>query len=155
MELCYVPWSIEEGLRAALDGAARDAADPSQRMGQGGGGASGDLRGSSAHDACIGVGVSTAKPGATEATHERNAKRDRGRLDSRACEPLAAHAGGPLVQLRRGRQDERIDCHVRDRQGRRGARQAASKPAAKQKWETPKLEDVSEQVMAQPYIRFT
>ncbi len=23
------------------------------------------------------------------------------------------------------------------------------------KWETPKLEDVSEQVMAQPYIRFT
>lgn len=28
-------------------------------------------------------------------------------------------------------------------------------PAAKQKWQTPKLEDVSEQVMAQPYIRFT
>ena len=27
----------------------------------------------------------------------------------------------------------------------------AKKPA----WETPKLEDVSEQVMAQPYIRFT
>ena len=25
----------------------------------------------------------------------------------------------------------------------------------KLKWETPKLEDVSEQVMAQPYIRFT
>jgi len=25
----------------------------------------------------------------------------------------------------------------------------------KQAWETPKLEDVSEQVMAQPYIRFT
>jgi hypothetical protein len=24
-----------------------------------------------------------------------------------------------------------------------------------QKWETPKMEDVSEQVMAQPYIRFT
>ena len=28
-------------------------------------------------------------------------------------------------------------------------------PAAKPAWETPKLEDVSEQVMAQPYIRFT
>ena len=28
---------------------------------------------------------------------------------------------------------------------------AIGKPA----WETPKLEDVSEQVMAQPYIRFT
>jgi hypothetical protein len=30
-----------------------------------------------------------------------------------------------------------------------------TKPAEKQVWETPKLEDVSEQVMAQPYIRFT
>jgi hypothetical protein len=30
-----------------------------------------------------------------------------------------------------------------------------AKPAEKQAWETPKLEDVSEQVMAQPYIRFT
>lgn len=29
------------------------------------------------------------------------------------------------------------------------------KPAAKLNWETPKMEDVSEQVMAQPYIRFT
>ena len=28
-------------------------------------------------------------------------------------------------------------------------------PAEKLAWETPKLEDVSEQVMAQPYIRFT
>jgi hypothetical protein len=29
------------------------------------------------------------------------------------------------------------------------------KPGEKLVWETPKLEDVSEQVMAQPYIRFT
>lgn len=29
------------------------------------------------------------------------------------------------------------------------------KREAKRDWETPKLEDVSEQVMAQPYIRFT
>jgi hypothetical protein len=27
--------------------------------------------------------------------------------------------------------------------------------APKEKWEAPRLEDVSEQVMAQPYIRFT
>ena len=27
--------------------------------------------------------------------------------------------------------------------------------SAKQPWETPKIEDVSEEVMAQPYIRFT
>ena len=30
-----------------------------------------------------------------------------------------------------------------------------AKPSAKPAWATPKLEDVSEQVMAQPYIRFT
>ena len=29
------------------------------------------------------------------------------------------------------------------------------RPVEKLDWETPKLEDVSEQVMAQPYIRFT
>ena len=28
-------------------------------------------------------------------------------------------------------------------------------PSDKPQWETPKLEDVSEEVMAQPYIRFT
>ena len=29
------------------------------------------------------------------------------------------------------------------------------KPGERLNWETPKMEDVSEQVMAQPYIRFT
>lgn len=29
------------------------------------------------------------------------------------------------------------------------------KPGEKMAWETPKMEDVSEEVMAQPYIRFT
>jgi hypothetical protein len=33
--------------------------------------------------------------------------------------------------------------------------QPTAKPIEKQPWQTPKLEDVSEQVMAQPYIRFT
>ena len=28
-------------------------------------------------------------------------------------------------------------------------------PAKKLPWETPKMQDVSEEVMAQPYIRFT
>jgi len=32
---------------------------------------------------------------------------------------------------------------------------AQTPPVKKPAWETPKLEDVSEQVMAQPYIRFT
>ena len=35
------------------------------------------------------------------------------------------------------------------------ARADRPNPAPKPAWETPKLEDVSEQVMAQPYIRFT
>ncbi len=30
-----------------------------------------------------------------------------------------------------------------------------TKPREKRDWETPVMEDVSEQVMAQPYIRFT
>ena len=30
-----------------------------------------------------------------------------------------------------------------------------AEPASKSTWETPKMQDVSEQVMAQPYIRFT
>jgi hypothetical protein len=31
----------------------------------------------------------------------------------------------------------------------------AAVPDGKPTWETPQMEDVSEQVMAQPYIRFT
>ena len=31
----------------------------------------------------------------------------------------------------------------------------AGKKASKKSWETPKLEDVSGKIMAQPYIRFT
>jgi hypothetical protein len=31
----------------------------------------------------------------------------------------------------------------------------AAMPSEKPGWQTPKMEDVSEQVMAQPYIRFT
>ena len=30
-----------------------------------------------------------------------------------------------------------------------------ARPGDKLPWETPKMEDVSEEVMAQPYIRFT
>jgi hypothetical protein len=30
-----------------------------------------------------------------------------------------------------------------------------TRPREKIRWETPQMEDVSEQVMAQPYIRFT
>lgn len=39
----------------------------------------------------------------------------------------------------------------------RVAQEPSGKPEQDKKpvWETPRLEDVSEQVMAQPYIRFT
>jgi hypothetical protein len=35
------------------------------------------------------------------------------------------------------------------------ARTEPAEPAERLNWETPRMEDVSEQVMAQPYIRFT
>jgi len=35
------------------------------------------------------------------------------------------------------------------------AKTVSPAPLDKPVWETPRLEDVSEQVMAQPYIRFT
>jgi hypothetical protein len=37
----------------------------------------------------------------------------------------------------------------------RSERKEQSALSEKPSWETPKMEDVSEQVMAQPYIRFT
>ncbi|MGH8702918.1 MAG: hypothetical protein ACREVR_17325 [Burkholderiales bacterium] len=43
-------------------------------------------------------------------------------------------------------------------QGNRTEQEAKTenvKPGERLNWETPKMEDVSEQVMAQPYIRFT
>ncbi len=40
---------------------------------------------------------------------------------------------------------------MKDTQTKTDAKAAAAKPA----WETPKMEEVSERVMAQPYIRFT
>jgi hypothetical protein len=43
-------------------------------------------------------------------------------------------------------------------ESREQTEQTVTQPQAtgrKLAWETPKLEDVSEQVMAQPYIRFT
>jgi len=39
--------------------------------------------------------------------------------------------------------------------GMHQAKAVVPTPLDKPVWETPKLEDVSEQVMAQPYIRFT
>jgi hypothetical protein len=41
------------------------------------------------------------------------------------------------------------------RQEQQEARTEKAEPAERQNWETPRMEDVSEQVMAQPYIRFT
>ena len=35
------------------------------------------------------------------------------------------------------------------------AKVSKTQPGDRPNWETPKMEDVSEQVMAQPYIRFT
>ena len=51
------------------------------------------------------------------------------------------------------------DLKVALQQGERAEDKKAEKARVRvgelQNWETPKMEDVSEQVMAQPYIRFT
>jgi hypothetical protein len=49
------------------------------------------------------------------------------------------------------------DMKVNLQQGEKTEQEKAQKikPAERLNWETPKMEDVSEQVMAQPYIRFT
>ncbi len=71
----------------------------------------------------------------------------------RARQQLAIDVRG---SIERGRDDERTEADNRTRQGRRpSARPTSPTAAGKPAWETPKLEDVSEQVMAQPYIRFT
>jgi hypothetical protein len=45
--------------------------------------------------------------------------------------------------------------HVKSEDKKSGKSAEPTDKAQKQAWETPKLEEVSEQVMAQPYIRFT
>ena len=50
---------------------------------------------------------------------------------------------------------ERTKSNRRPRRQPRRSPRRADAPGDKQPWETPKMEDVSEEVMAQPYIRFT
>jgi hypothetical protein len=49
------------------------------------------------------------------------------------------------------------DTNVTNQKGKSAQQTTTRKslPSDKQLWETPKIEDVSEEVMAQPYIRFT
>ena len=49
--------------------------------------------------------------------------------------------------------DLKVGLH--EEQVKQEAKPEKVKPAERLNWETPKMEDVSEQVMAQPYIRFT
>ena len=44
---------------------------------------------------------------------------------------------------------------LQDEKSKQEAKPEKVKPDERLNWETPRLEDVSEQVMAQPYIRFT
>jgi hypothetical protein len=47
------------------------------------------------------------------------------------------------------------ESNLREEQLQRDVRSEQAEPAERLNWETPRMEDVSEQVMAQPYIRFT
>src|SRR5689334_19675350 len=75
------------------------------------------------------------------------------RKAARGCEPLAAdgdtgflNVGGTMGDMKVNLQGKKDEQDVKGEQMRVGERLD---------WETPKMEDVSEQVMAQPYIRFT
>ena len=48
-----------------------------------------------------------------------------------------------------------LNVKTEDRTADTGEPSDKTKTTEKLPWETPKMEDVSEQVMAQPYIRFT
>ena len=48
-----------------------------------------------------------------------------------------------------------IKVSLQDEKTEQEAKTEKAKPSERLNWETPKMEDVSEQVMAQPYIRFT
>ena len=81
-------------------------------------------------------------------------RRDRGRVAPRPGECLAGVASDPRLSASGGSMSEsKTSSRSREAptpQPRRRRRRLRSRV-----WETPKLEDVSEQVMAQPYIRFT
>ena len=47
------------------------------------------------------------------------------------------------------------ESNLREEQLQREMKSEQAEPAERLSWETPRMEDVSEQVMAQPYIRFT
>ena len=48
-----------------------------------------------------------------------------------------------------------MKVNVQGEKTERAAKIETTKASEQLNWETPKMEDVSEQVMAQPYIRFT
>ena len=48
-----------------------------------------------------------------------------------------------------------MKVNLQDKKSNSDIKPEKVKPSEHMNWETPKMEDVSEQVMAQPYIRFT
>jgi hypothetical protein len=48
-----------------------------------------------------------------------------------------------------------LNVGTQDKKAESEAKAELAKPSERLDWQTPKMEDVSEQVMAQPYIRFT
>ena len=97
MELCYVPWSIEDGLARCAGGTAGDAAGASQRLGQGGGGASRTSAPICGARRSRRPGRRTARPGANEATRAAM----RRAIDDESSHAAGEHAGSwmPVVHV--------------------------------------------------------
>ena len=156
MELCYDPFSMR-GRRcapASHEPPATLLVLP-ERLGQGRGGAAAHLRRFAPRDAWRRRGRPIAARGGVIQCLRQYA---RAIADERVTREANSWQLLPVRQrLTERRQHERnetaVDQHAkacRRTKDREGRRRRTSRV-----WETPKMEDVSEQVMAQPYIRFT
>jgi MoaA/NifB/PqqE/SkfB family radical SAM enzyme len=152
MELCYVPFSMEEGLRGSL------AEPPATLLVLPDGRVKVARRFLTFARICGGSrwrrrGKRTVVPGATNQCWRPYVARLRiqrvtRKRTSGSCYRLLAsdRTEGNMSEMKIA-----VDAQKPSNNA------ATTKPATGDKpvWQTPKLEDVSEQVMAQPYIRFT
>ena len=156
MELCYEPFEHRGGLRASLDeppatllvlpnGWVKVAAALPQVCA--------DLR----HDRRSAQAWEAYRDAWRERYSDRGSAHVRSTTSRamRAANTLAAAAGRQSETMKEASMSE-PKLTIEHREGHAGT-QDPSRPTPPDKpaWETPKLEDVSEQVMAQPYIRFT
>ena len=154
MELCFEPFEIGDGLRASLasppatllvlpNGWVKVAAALPQICA--------DLRHDRLEDAWNAYRVAWRSDevvsAARRVVEDPAMLADANGWQARAAAPDRDHHGGSMSDAKQQT--------IEPAKGMPQPKTVAPAPLDKPVWETPKLEDVSEQVMAQPYIRFT